>query len=298
MTGVTWLDDARPYGPVLETKTLTSSLKFARFRQDETEALFRGSAEQAHLIILHLPKRPPSVQSLAGKSVHDAGGPAGSFKLVNLEGGPKCRIHGKFDKVHLHLPQAALDEMADEIGSPRIVRLHTADGGWTQPDPILSSLTAAIIAALEDSSNISELFIDHIMLGLRAHLALRYGGMRETRIRMNGILAPWQVHRAKEYMRANYVNQISVAQVASECGLSPAHFSRAFKLSTGVTPHNWLQTCRVRMARELLKSADGSLAEIALACGFFDQSHFTRVFKRVVGQTPRVWRHVRTPTRI
>jgi AraC family transcriptional regulator len=81
-----------------------------------------------------------------------------------------------------------------------------------------------------------------------------------------------------------------VAELARECGLSSGYFSRAFRLTTGITPHQWLIRKRVERARQLLLGNGLRLVDIALVCGFVDQSHFTRVFTRFEGESPGKWR--------
>jgi AraC family transcriptional regulator len=68
------------------------------------------------------------------------------------------------------------------------------------------------------------------------------------------------------------------------------YFTKAFKAATGVTPSHWLQQYRVEMAMQLLGTTALPIAEIAIECGFADQSHFTRVFSRFAGSSPRTWR--------
>ena len=80
------------------------------------------------------------------------------------------------------------------------------------------------------------------------------------------------------------------SEVARECRLSVSHFSRAFRRSMGVAPHNWLLTRRVEAAKEKLRDDRLSLLDVALVCGFADQSHLTRVFTRIVGVSPGAWR--------
>ncbi|WP_408056533.1 helix-turn-helix domain-containing protein [Tardiphaga alba] len=68
----------------------------------------------------------------------------------------------------------------------------------------------------------------------------------------------------------------------------------AFKKTTGLTPHQWIQSQRIERARNALANTSQPLAEIALECGFSDQSHFTRVFSKIVGSPPGNWRrHVK-----
>ena len=95
--------------------------------------------------------------------------------------------------------------------------------------------------------------------------------------------AAWQERRAKELMSGTLSQEMPLSRLASECGLSVGHFVRAFRQSTGLSPHKWLLFQRVALARELLGNWTGSLIEIALLCGFANQSHFTRVFGRLVG---------------
>ena len=79
-------------------------------------------------------------------------------------------------------------------------------------------------------------------------------------------------------------------QIAAEFGLSTSHFSRAFRISTGLPPHQWLLRRRVTTAKQLMTVRDLSLSEIAISAGFANQSHFTRVFSSVVGVSPGAWR--------
>ncbi|WP_448101728.1 helix-turn-helix domain-containing protein [Luteibacter jiangsuensis] len=107
-------------------------------------------------------------------------------------------------------------------------------------------------------------------------------------------LAPWQVRRVTEHLRARLPERVDIAELATIAGLSPAHFSRAFKLSTGLAPYQWQLDMRVRHAQQLLEAGRHSLDEVAEACGFADGSHFARTFKRFSGHTPSEWRRSRT----
>jgi len=105
-----------------------------------------------------------------------------------------------------------------------------------------------------------------------------------------GGLAPWQLRRAQELLHEKLSTKVPLHSVAAACRLSVSHFARAFKVSTGVAPHRWLMLERVAKARSLLAGSPMSLAEIALACGFADQSHLSRVFLRTEGVSPGAWR--------
>jgi len=106
-------------------------------------------------------------------------------------------------------------------------------------------------------------------------------------------LAPWQLKRVTEFINANLAETLQLCDLAALSGLSPSHFGRAFKGSTGLPPHRWHLNQRIERARVMLADAEASLADVACATGFADQSHFTRVFSRAVGISPGAWRRSR-----
>lgn len=104
-------------------------------------------------------------------------------------------------------------------------------------------------------------------------------------------LAPWQQRTAIAILCQHLGQPIAMETIARRCGVTRSHFISAFGSSVGVTPYQWLISRRLSRARELLASTDMSLVEIALDCGFYDQSHFSRSFVRWMGIPPGKWRH-------
>lgn len=103
-------------------------------------------------------------------------------------------------------------------------------------------------------------------------------------------LAPWQEDLAKRTLIDRLDEPISISEVAALCKLSVSYFVRAFHRSVGIAPYRWLLDRRIDHAKLLLAATSLPLAEIALDCGFGDQSHFTNMFVRRAGITPRQWR--------
>jgi transcriptional regulator GlxA family with amidase domain len=158
-------------------------------------------------------------------------------------------------------------------------------------DPIVHLLGACLreIGALPDE--MSRGCANHVASALEAYLA-QVGSTLAIAAPARGGLAPWQLHRAKEFLSSRLDETVSGAELARECDLSPSHFSRAFKQTTGKPPHRWMLELRVEKAKEMLLGSALSLAEIAVACGFADQSHFTRVFSRSTKSSPGKWRRL------
>lgn len=107
---------------------------------------------------------------------------------------------------------------------------------------------------------------------------------------VRGGLSRWQQRQALSLMTRIDLGPLKISDVSSACRLSRSYFVKAFKQSFGLTPRRWYQVHRIEQSKQLLLSNDLSIAEIALTCGFADQSHFTRVFCQIVGTPPARWR--------
>jgi len=107
-------------------------------------------------------------------------------------------------------------------------------------------------------------------------------------------LTPKQLRRVIEHIEQCSSDNVQLKDLAEMTGLSQSYFSRAFKASTGLPPHRWHLTTRIRRAQQVLLETDDPLVEVALASGFSDQSHFTRVFSKIAGESPGAWRRKHT----
>jgi len=107
---------------------------------------------------------------------------------------------------------------------------------------------------------------------------------------VRGGLAPWQIKQLRTHITENLASPIALEELAAICRLSGSHFSRAFKTSFGDPPHSYIMRQRIEEAKRLMLEREESLSQIALACGFADQSHFCRSFRRAEGDSPNFWR--------
>jgi AraC family transcriptional regulator len=90
-----------------------------------------------------------------------------------------------------------------------------------------------------------------------------------------------------DYIHTYLDQDLSLEELAAIAQLSPYHFCRSFKQSTGFTPHQYLIRQGVERAKLLLKEGKIGILEVALTCGFTHQSHLNRHFKRITGVTPK-----------
>jgi AraC family transcriptional regulator len=103
-------------------------------------------------------------------------------------------------------------------------------------------------------------------------------------------LSPRVLLRAIERLRSDSDADVSLAALASDAGLSRFHFCRAFKESTGLSPHAWLRQYRLEQAMNMLRDTDTSIVSVAAELGYGSQTAFAAAFKRLTGETPSDWR--------
>ena len=105
-----------------------------------------------------------------------------------------------------------------------------------------------------------------------------------------GELPAYRLRRVAQHIRENLQQELRLADLSAVVHMSPYHFARLFKRSTGVPPHQFLLRHRIEEARGLLAAQRVPIAEIARSVGFRTPSHFTTTFRRVTGMTPSAYR--------
>ncbi|WP_397449155.1 helix-turn-helix domain-containing protein [Pseudomonas sp. NA-150] len=212
----------------------------------------------------------------------------GSIYLFDLSTVPVVSLDTPFDTLRMYIAQSTLDELAYDRGMRPSSGLTAQAFG--QHDPVLYGMAQSLAAVMALPETASLLLTEYMALAFHEHVIASYGTSALPPKPLRGGLAPWQLRRAHEFISANLNGEISVTELASESGLSTSHFARAFKQTTGMAPHQWLTKKRIEHAKALLKHGNLELADVALACGFVDQSHFNRVFTRSEGHSPGRWR--------
>lgn len=154
---------------------------------------------------------------------------------------------------------------------------------------VMAELCLALRSALDDERGTAE---DSLR---RAAQILQDMGQTEatTKEEVRGGLSPWQIRKVTSYLEAHLHRTIRNEDLATIARLNASYFSRAFRISFGEPPHEYVIRRRVERAQGLMLSTDASLSEIALECGLADQAHLCRLFRRIVGQSPGAWRRAR-----
>lgn len=176
---------------------------------------------------------------------------------------------------------AFIQQTADEMDAA-----HPPDAATIQyADPLARELVLALVRG--DSSD--RLYTDTLANSLAVHL-LKSANRENAQRADAGKLSQKQLRRAIDYLEDHLGVELNLQSWAKEVGLSPYHFARLFRQTTGAAPHQFLLRHRIERAKSILTSGDASLSAVAYDLGFASQSHFNRVFRQHTQMTPGEWR--------
>ncbi|UOA29764.1 AraC family transcriptional regulator [Pseudosulfitobacter sp. DSM 107133] len=174
----------------------------------------------------------------------------GQFSFYDYNRIWQANMRSEFDCINFHIPRASITVLEEDLGTRKIETLNIAPGANID-DPTVRGLVLALAPAFDSPEQVSMLFLDHVGLALSTHMAVRYGAAKEPAPPPPGGLAPWQTRRATEMIDAQIDGALQVAELAHACHLSPSFFTRAFKLTTGMPPYQWMIRRRVEKAQGL-----------------------------------------------
>jgi AraC family transcriptional regulator len=176
--------------------------------------------------------------------------------------------------LHIELRQPIL-ELAAEHGQMICLPGELA---W----PSAAALGARLHHEFRQKDDLSRLDIEAVILQL-----LLADGQNSTQRR--GLVPSWLL-RIREMLREQQHPRLTLEELSRSAGRHPVQISRQFHHHFGCTISEYMRRIRVARAQWMLSRGDLQIAEIALACGFSDQSHFTTAFRRLTGTPPHRYR--------
>ncbi len=240
-----------------------------------------------HVLTVHIAEPMSLVQKRDGRT-HRGGLLTGDFTLTPA-GHPSAWYWERFlNKLHLRLTPDFVHQVALEcdLNPDRVELLHN----FGTHDPQIQRIGLALKTELETGGLGGRLVGESLATALTVQLLRHYSSATQTVPFLKGGLPPVILQRVIDYIQAHLAHDLSLTDMAAIADMSAYHFSRLFKQSTGLAPHQYVIHCRIERAKQLLKQGDRTIAQIARSVGFSSQSHFGYHFKRLTGVTPRQFR--------
>jgi AraC family transcriptional regulator len=261
----------------------SSGAGIAHWKHDQLHDVVEPMADH---VVMAFPAEPVRFERRDGKAYVTGTTRPGTLTVIPAGSSSRWDIYQPLSVLQLYLPQKTLERVAREAGAaaPGELVERTA-----HPDHVTSRLLLSAADALEGCATLDTLFRHQLtdLLATRL-LAVHAGAPAMFRPAMGG-LSPKVLSRAMERLRSD----VSLAALAADAGLSRFHFCRAFKESTGLSPHAWLRRHRLEQAMKMLRDTDDPISSIAATLGYSSQTAFAAAFRKLTGDPPSDWRRRR-----
>jgi AraC family transcriptional regulator len=202
----------------------------------------------------------------------------------NLQRQTKIRESG--EGLLICVDERTIDRLAAEAGN------SSPWGGFRFEklnDPVVNRLVLMLSNEFKSGGFQSAIFAESVVTTLLGYLLRIDHGAADCSLVPGGLTIA-QLQRCQQYIEANIAENTTIEVLARTAGLSPYYFIRAFKRSTGMTPHRCVLEAKVRNAQAMLMNSNKSVGEISRAVGFLSAGHFDAAFKKIVEMTPTAYR--------
>jgi len=193
---------------------------------------------------------------------------------------------GEIDELQIFIDPRLLVDAAAEFSDKTFGLLE----GIGIRDPMVSAIAARIVEELSNPGGGSKLVGEAMAHALTAQLLSRHSNFCPVTAMQRIDIPAHKVRAAIDYIEAHLHQDLSIDLIAAAVQMSAFRFARGFKKETGRSPHQFLLERRVEFAKDLLRSTDRKLADIAQSAGFANQSHFAAVFRQRCQMTPMAYR--------
>jgi AraC family transcriptional regulator len=287
------LADRRPADVEMARVLKTAPLRMASDPSNGAIAHWKHGAlhdvvePMADHVVMTYPAGAQRLERRTGKSVAIGTARPGVVTIIPAGSSARWDIPGLVNVVQLYLPHATLERVAAEADQVGPGNLLERTG---HPDTITSRLLMSAADALEGNETLDALFRHQLTDLLATRLLAAHAGAPTTFQPIMGGLAPKTLLRAIERLRSDSDADVSLAALASDAGLSRFHFCRAFKETTGLSPHAWLRQYRLEQAMNMLRDTNESIVSVAAELGYASQTAFAAAFRKLTGEAPSDWR--------
>lgn len=185
-------------------------------------------------------------------------------------------------------PESLVKAAIDSVNGDRLEIIPQ----FATSDAKLLQMAQWLLIELREKQMGSRLYVESLTTTLIIHLLRNYCTVKPKIPEYTGGLAKYKLRTAIAFINDNLECDLKLADLAGLVSMSPHHFGRMFKQSTGFTPHQYLVKQRLTKAKELLRDSRLAIADIGYMVGYKNSSHFSRVFRQYVQVTPKAYRNM------
>lgn len=222
----------------------------------------------------------------SGRQYSTGMGRRGSITFIPAGSSSRWDIHGPMEIVQLYLAPELFEQVARECPGPTKPLIEST----VRPDNIMSTLLEMTLNSAGGLVHLDALYRQQLATLIAIHIVKTHSGLAEMASKAYGGLSPTVLRMSLERLSSENEDDFSLGALAEAANLSRFHFCRAFKKSTGLTPHEWLRQRRMEQAVAMLHDSAMPITDIAGVLGYATLTAFSVAFKRHTGLTPSEWR--------
>ena len=185
-------------------------------------------------------------------------------------------------------PESMISAVIDSVNSDRLEIIPQ----FASTDKRLFQIVQWLLMELRLKQMGSNIYAESLITMIKVHLIRTYSAVQPTIPDYKGGLAKHKQKKAIAFINENLDRDLKLLEIAGLVGMSPYHFARMFKQSTGLSPHQYLVRQRLLKAKELLRYTDMAIADIAYTVGYKNPSHFAKVFRQHFKVSPTEYRNI------
>jgi AraC family transcriptional regulator len=202
------------------------------------------------------------------------------------------RFRGRWNRdveiLVLTLKPAAIAKCAIELHDANQTELVRCTG---RLDLQIWHVGLALEAELKEGNPNGRYFWESLTNAIAVRVLKQYSAFEPKIQHYSCGLSPHQLRHTIDYINDNLSTHLSLNVLAAMLGMSPYYFERLFKQSVGQTPHQYILQCRIERAKQLLRTTQLPIMEIAFQVGCKNHSHFSKLFRKLTGISPRTYRN-------
>jgi AraC family transcriptional regulator len=206
-----------------------------------------------------------------------------SFLLMQITGRGSSKI---LLRLVISLEPEFLLRTAPELVNPDQIELLPT---FAQADPLIYGIGATLKNVLAKGT-CERVYAESLLNTLSIHLLKNYCAFEPKLKQYQGGLPKYKLQQTIDYIQANLDRKLSLEAIAQNLDMSVYHFCDLFKQSVGISPYKYVLQQRVERAKQLLKDKESAIVDIAIECGFANQTHLNKHFRSFTGVTPKTYR--------